>query len=207
LQGITVPRVKAGIRGTPFSAEGPLLITHWGMSGPAILKLSAFAARKLALKNWNFTASINWLPEYNEQSLKEKLQELRFALAAKIMDGNCPLGLPLRLWNHLLREAGIPEHTRWSDMTAKAQNKLSKSCCNQEYEVKGKTTFKEEFVTAGGVSLDEVDSDTMESRLAPGIYFAGEVLDADGITGGYNFQQAWTTGFIAAKAIAAAGIL
>lgn len=204
LQGITVPRVKTGIRGTSFSAEGPLLITHWGMSGPAILKLSAFAARELALKNWNFTAGINWLPEYNERSLKEKLQELRFSLAAKMMDNNCPLGLPVRLWRHLLLEAGIPEHTRWSDMTAKAQNLLARCCCNHEYAVKGKTTFKEEFVTAGGVSLDEVDSDTMESRLAPGIYFAGEVLDADGITGGYNFQQAWTTGYIAAKAIATA---
>ncbi len=204
LQGITVPHAVAGIRGIKQISQGPLLITHWGMSGPAILKLSALAARELAEKHWNFTAVINWLPEYHEQSLKEKLQELRFSLAGKLMENQCPLGLPLRLWNHLLREAGIPGHTRWSDMTAKAQNLLVKCCCNHEYAVKGKTTFKEEFVTAGGVSLDEIDSNTLESKKAPGVYFAGEVLDADGITGGYNFQQAWTTGYLAAKAIAVA---
>jgi hypothetical protein len=205
LQGVSVPSVRASIRGTGVTSEGPLLITHWGMSGPAILKLSALAARELAAKNWQFVVAINWLPTYHEQRFKEKLQEYRFALASKMMSTGCPENLPTRLWNQLLQDAGIPENTRWSDMTAKAQNKLARCCCNQEYAVSGKTTFKEEFVTAGGVTWEEVDSNTMESKLARGIYFAGEVLDADGITGGYNFQQAWTTGFIAAKAIASAG--
>ncbi len=202
LMGLSVKDAAVKIIGSKLSSNGPLLITHWGFSGPGILKLSAYAARELAKANWHFNILVNWLPQYNEQSLKDKLQQLRFSIASQKIVNRNPFELPQRLWEYLLQQSGINENLRWADLPAKEQNKLIKNCCAQEFKVKGKTTFKEEFVTAGGINLNEVDHNTMESKIAPNLFFAGEVLDIDGITGGFNFQNAWTTGWIAARAIA-----
>jgi len=202
LMGIAVENTLVKIIGTKLQETGPLLITHWGMSGPCILKLSAWGAKELAARNYNFTIMVNWLPAYNEQTLKERLQQVRFEHAAQKIVNRNPFALPQRLWQFLLQQTGINEHIRWADLPAKEQNKLIKTCCSQEFVVNGKTTFKEEFVTAGGVDLDEVDYNSMQSKIAPNIYFAGEVLNIDGVTGGFNFQSAWTTAYIAAKAIA-----
>ncbi|OQP59294.1 NAD(P)/FAD-dependent oxidoreductase [Niastella populi] len=203
LMGVSVPEAHVKVTGTNLSAKGPLLITHWGMSGPAILRLSAWGARQLAMGNWQFAIIVNWLPDYNENTLREHLQQLRFELASQKIINRNPFNLPQRLWQYLLAQSGIQEEKRWADVSAKEQNKLIANCCAQEFKVQGKTTFKEEFVTAGGIQLAEVDANTMQSKIMPGLYFAGEILDVDGITGGFNFQNAWTTGFIAAKAIAA----
>jgi hypothetical protein len=202
LMGVVAKNVTVKIAGSKLSSQGPLLITHWGMSGPAVLKLSAWGARELQKKNWHFTIIINWFPELNENTLREKFQKLRFEIASQKIINRNPFELPQRLWDYLLQQSGIHEEMRWADLPAKEQNKLIKNVCAQEFEVKGKTTFKEEFVTAGGIILNEVDHNTMESKIVPNLYFAGEVLNVDGITGGFNFQNAWTTAWIAAKAIA-----
>jgi predicted Rossmann fold flavoprotein len=202
LMGVSVPEASVKIPGTSLSAKGPLLITHWGLSGPAVLRLSAWGARQLANCNWQFTILINWMPHFNEQTLREYLQELRFGIAAQKIGNRNPFDLPQRLWQYLLQVSGIDEHKRWADLPAKEQNKLIANCCIQEFKVQGKTTFKEEFVTAGGIQLSEIDVNTMQSKVIPHLYFAGEILDVDGITGGFNFQHAWTSGFIAANAIA-----
>ena len=201
LMGVVVENVNVKIVGTKLSESGPLLITHWGMSGPAILKLSAWGARQLAVCSWQFAITINWIPAFNENSLREKMQELRFKLAAQKIINRNPFALPNRLWEYLLKQSGIKEELRWADLPAAAQNKLIKHLCADEYEVKGKTTFKEEFVTAGGVQLNEIDFNTMQSKKHPGLFFAGEIINIDGVTGGFNFQNAWTTGWIAARAI------
>ena len=202
LMGVSVPEAAVKITGSNLSAKGPLLITHWGLSGPAILRLSAWGARELATGSWQFSIIVNWLPEYNEQSLREYLQQLRFDIASQKIGNRNPFNLPQRLWQYLLQQSGIDEDKRWADLPAKEQNKLIANCCTQEFKIQGKTTFKEEFVTAGGIQLSEVDANTMQSKVVPHLYFAGEILDVDGITGGFNFQHAWTSGFIAAKAIA-----
>ena len=202
LMGITVDNVSVKVAGTKLVEQGPLLITHWGMSGPVILKLSAWGARLLANSNYNFTAVVNWIPAFNEQTLKDKFQQVRFDVAAQKICNRNPFGLPQRLWQYLLDQSGINLEMRWADLPAKEQNKLIKLLCGQEFNVNGKTTFKEEFVTAGGVVLNEIDHQTMESKIAANLFFCGEVTDTDGVTGGFNFQNAWTTGFIAAKAIA-----
>jgi predicted Rossmann fold flavoprotein len=201
LMGISVEKVIVKIIGTKFTQQGPMLITHWGLSGPAILKLSAFAARKLHKANYHFTISINWLPEYNEQTLREKFVQLRNALASQKIINRNPFFIPLRLWEYFLQQSGINENIRWADLPAKQQNILIKILCSQELQVKGKTTFKEEFVTAGGIKLNEIDANTMQSKIVPNLFFAGEVMDVDGITGGFNFQHAWTSGWIAGKTI------
>ena len=199
LMGITVPEVSVKISGTKLQQNGPLLITHWGLSGPAILKLSAWGAREFADCNYNFTAMVNWLPDYNENTLREKILQLRFELASQKIYNRNPFALPSRLWEHILKTCSIAEELRWADLLAKEQNKLIKMLCTQEFFVKGKTTFKEEFVTAGGINLSEVDSNTMQSKIIPGLFFAGEILNIDGVTGGFNFQNAWTTGWLAAS--------
>ncbi|MFM6925658.1 MAG: aminoacetone oxidase family FAD-binding enzyme, partial [Ferruginibacter sp.] len=204
LMGVAVENAVVKIIGSKLSESGPLLITHWGMSGPAILKLSAWGARELAKSNYHFSISVNWIPEYNENSLREKIQKLRFELAAQKMVNRNPFSLPNRLWEYLLSQSGIVADLRWADLPGREQNKLIKNLCAQEHAVKGKTTFKEEFVTAGGVLPDEIDFNTMESKKYAGLFFAGEIINVDGITGGYNFQNAWTTGWIAAKAISQA---
>jgi len=203
LMGVSVPEAAVKITGSNLSAKGPLLITHWGLSGPAILRLSAWGARQLAMDNWQFAITVNWLPQFNEQTLRAHLQQLRFQMAAQKIINRNPFDLPQRLWQYFLQQSGIDEDKRWADLPAKEQNKLIANCCAQEFNIQGKTTFKEEFVTAGGIQLSEVDANTMQSKLVPHLYFAGEILDVDGITGGFNFQHAWTSGYIAAKAIAA----
>lgn len=201
LMGVSVEQVQVKINGTKFSQTGPVLITHWGFSGPAILKLSAFAARELFHKQYEFSITINWLPEYHENSILEKLRILRNELAPKRMINKNPFGLPQRLWEYHLTQCETDPETRWADLPAKQQNLLSKQLCSNIFHVSGKTTFKEEFVTAGGIHLNEIDISTMESKIVPNLYFAGEIMNVDGITGGFNFQHAWTSGWIAAKAI------
>lgn len=201
LMGISVPDVKVKIKGTAFEQRGPLLITHWGFSGPSILKLSAWAARELCERNYHFSISINWVPDHHEASIKSDLLSYRTLHGKQKIFGRNLFGLPSRLWDHLLRESGIPEEQRWAELPAKDQNMLARNLCQSVYEIKGKTTFKEEFVTAGGVALEEIDVSRMSSRLQPGLFFAGEILDIDGVTGGFNFQAAWTTAFIAAQSL------
>lgn len=201
LMGISVEQVQVKITGTKLKETGPVLITHWGLSGPAVLRLSAWGARELSQKNWHFNIQVNWLPAFNEETLKDEMQRLRFAQATQKVVNRNPFGLPGRLWEFFLNEAGVPEDCRWTDLPAKEQNRLVKYLCAYELEVKGKTTFKEEFVTAGGIQLSEVDSHTLMSKKIPNLFFAGELLNVDGITGGFNFQNAWTTGYIAAQSI------
>ena len=201
LMGISVDDVLVKIAGTKLQQRGPVLVTHWGLSGPAVLKLSAWAARELAHKNYHFTIQVNWLPKYNENSLKEKIQQIRFDIASQKIINRNPFALPARLWEYFLQQCGINAGSRWADLPAKEQNKLIKILCAQELEVKGKTTFKEEFVTAGGIQLSEIDVNTMQSKIVPHLFFAGEVIDVDGVTGGFNFQNAWTTAWISAKGI------
>lgn len=198
LMGVSVTPARVRIRHSKEEQEGPLLITHWGFSGPAILKLSAWAARDLKARNWIFGININWLPAYNEKTLREQFRQLRIDKAALKLGAKNPFGLPNRLWDYFLEAVGIKPETRWADLPATVQNKLILILCNSEYDIKGKTTFKEEFVTAGGIKLSEVDPNTMMSKKIPGLFFAGEILDVDGVTGGFNFQHAWTSGFIAA---------
>ncbi|HEX7904469.1 MAG TPA: NAD(P)/FAD-dependent oxidoreductase [Chitinophagaceae bacterium] len=202
LMGVSVEKAEVKITGTKLEQEGPLLITHWGLSGPAVLKLSAWGARILKERNWEFGISVNWLPDFNEQQLSEKFQSLRFELATLKMLNRNPFGLPQRLWEFLLDHSMVNKEKRWADLPAKEQNKLIRNLCACAFEIKGKTTFKEEFVTAGGIKLNEVDANTMMSKKIANLFFAGEILDVDGVTGGFNFQHAWTSGFIVAKSIA-----
>jgi predicted Rossmann fold flavoprotein len=205
LMGVSVEKAKVKILpmaiGTKLEQEGPLLITHWGLSGPAVLRLSAWGARELKIKNYELKIIINWLLDYDEESLRKKFRELRnFSSSQKVINKNS-FKLPSRLWEFLAEQSGIKNEWRWADLPSTEQNRFIKNLCSYECEVKGKTTFKEEFVTAGGIKLNEVDANTMMSKKNPNLFFAGEVLDVDGITGGFNFQHAWTTGWVAAKAI------
>ncbi len=203
LMGVSVNDAVIKMSGNKLQQRGPILITHWGLSGPAVLKLSAWGARALADNQYDFKITVNWLPDYHEQSIHEKMQSLRFELASQKIYNRNPFGLPSRLWEFLLKESGIGNHLRWADLKAKDQHKLNKFICAHEFHVKGKTTFKDEFVTAGGITLPEINTQTMESKIVDGLFFAGEVINVDGITGGYNFQNAWTTGWIAASGITA----
>ncbi|MGQ0828942.1 MAG: NAD(P)/FAD-dependent oxidoreductase [Bacteroidota bacterium] len=201
LMGVSVPHAKVRITNAKIETEGPLLITHWGLSGPAILKVSAWGARQLNELDYNFTAIINWLPKYTEEKLRIEFIEQRNENPTKLMLNNCPVELPKRLWEFLLKKADIPDTTRWADLPKKNANVLINTIINDEYNVAGKTTFKEEFVTCGGISLKEINFTTMQSKIMAGLYFAGEILDIDGITGGFNFQNAWSTGWVAAQNI------
>lgn len=202
LMGVTVQQVQVKIAGLKLLTEGPLLITHWGLSGPAVLKMSAFAARELATSNYRYTVIINWLPGFNENTFREKIVNHRQVKGNQKIINTEWIDLPQRLWEFLLEQAGADPDTRWAEVPAIVQNKLVKACCSYELEANGKTTFKEEFVTAGGIHLNEIEVSTMASKLQPQLYFAGEIMDVDGITGGYNFQNAWTSAYIAAAAIA-----
>jgi predicted Rossmann fold flavoprotein len=193
--------VSVKIQGTKFKEQGPLLITHWGVSGPVVLRCSAWAARTLHDKNYHFTISINWLRDATDADLKEQIVYLRKEEGRQFLQHKNPFNLPRRLWEYLLERSGISDATRWGDLPALQQNKLLENLLRDTYEVKGKTTFKEEFVTCGGIELKDIDPQTMESRQHKGIYFAGEITDVDGITGGFNFQNAWTSAWIAANAM------
>lgn len=201
LMGI-VCSVKVGIKGTKWKEEGALLITHWGFSGPAVLRLSARAALNLQQLQYNFTITVNWLPHSNENALIAQLQQCRFTLASQKIINRNPFQLSQRLWEYHLIQCAISPECRWADLPARNQHLLAKQLTSQLFEVKGKTTFKEEFVTAGGIKTEEVNPNTMQSNIAEGLYFGGEILNVDGITGGYNFQHAWSSGWIAARAIA-----
>jgi len=203
LMGVSVPEATVKIAGTKISQSGPLLITHWGMSGPAILKTSAFAARELADRNYNFTALINWLPGTDDNDLKEQINYLRRDQGKNFVMQKNPFALPKRLWEFIATRAGVTDQTRWGDLPGGVQNKLTEALLRDQYAVTGKTTFKEEFVTCGGIPVADIDPHTMESRKIPGLYFAGEIMAVDGITGGYNFQHAWSSGFTAAHALSA----
>lgn len=197
--GIVVEKASVKIEATKLVADGPLLVTHWGMSGPAILKLSAWGARILAEKSYKFAVLVNWLHETKEAELRQKLEEIQKDHGGKMISNLNPFPMPNRLWEFLLEKYGISLSMRWNELGKKNTNKLIELLLNDRYQVEGKTTFKEEFVTAGGIALDEVNFQAMESRKIPGMFFAGEVLDVDGVTGGFNFQAAWTTGWIAGK--------
>ena len=202
LMGVSVPHARVVLAGEKLHYEGPLLVTHWGVSGPAVLKLSAWGARRLHELGYVGTALISWVPSFTDETLRAWLQTFRQDNGKKTVASNPQFGLPQRLWRNLTEQAGIAADTRWSDLPAKSQNRLLELLLRTSLAVRGKTTYKEEFVTCGGISLPEVDLKTMESRRIPNLHFAGEVLDIDGITGGFNFQAAWTTGFLAGQAMA-----
>jgi predicted Rossmann fold flavoprotein len=201
LMGLVVQDVIVKISGTKISSTGPLLITHWGMSGPAILRTSAWAARELADKNYEFSILINWLNGKAENKLREEIAVIRQSIGKQLVVNKNPFDLPKRFWEFQLWKLKVDPNVKWGEFPAKDQNKLIEALINDRYEVKGKTTFKEEFVTCGGINLSEVDPSTMESRIVPGMFFAGEILNVDGITGGFNFQHAWASGFIAGKSM------
>lgn len=195
LMGVAVENAIVKVQGTKLQSEGGLLITHWGMSGPAILKLSAWGARILNNKNYTFDVSINWSSKINEELVREQLNV--FKSEKKKIINSKPFMLPNRLWEYLLNKINLSNDKRWIDLGKKEFNRLVNILYNDTYYVQGKTTFKEEFVTCGGINLSDIDTNTMESKICADMFFCGEVMDIDGITGGFNFQAAWTTGFIA----------
>ena len=199
--GVVANPVYIKIKGSGLSSEGPLLITHWGMSGPAVLKLSSCGARELNAMNYKFEVLINWLGDKNEQDLRNMLDSELQTIGKRQVGNKNPFQLPNRLWLFFLEKNEIAAETPWNQLKKKSLNKLLNTLVNDIYKAEGKTTFKEEFVTCGGVSLEDVDFETMESKKCRGMYFAGEVLDIDAVTGGFNFQAAWTTGFIAGKLV------
>lgn len=199
LMGIVVERALVTIPATKLKSEGPLLITHWGMSGPAILKLSAFGARLLAEKNYDFRVLVNWLAIPVEQDVRDLLEVHLKKSGARFLSNSRLPEIPQRLWDFLLKKSGLDESKSCDQLGQKDKNKLVNTLTNDEYRVQGKTTFKEEFVTCGGVSLQDVSFPSMQSKKIPGMYFAGEILDIDGITGGFNFQAAWSTAYMAAQ--------
>ena len=189
------------VKGSKLEASGPLLITHWGMSGPGILRLSAWGARELAGKQYRFAIIVNWLNDADFTECEETLKELKQEHAKKTVGKFCPFDFPKRLWETLVTASGLTLETRWADLTKNQTQALAGQLTQGEYQVNGKSTFKEEFVTAGGITLKEINFKTMQSKLYQNLYFAGEILDIDAITGGFNFQNAWTGGFIAAESI------
>lgn len=199
LMGIVVENTLTSIQGTKLKSDGPLLITHWGMSGPSVLKLSAFGARILSEKYYKANLQVNWVNTPSYEAVMEELKEISVKVSQKQVQNYRAFLLPERLWHFLLQKIDIPLTKKWNELGKKDLNKLCNILTNDVYSVEGKTTFKEEFVTCGGVSLESINFSTMESKVVPNLYFAGEVMDIDGITGGYNFQAAWTTGFIAGQ--------
>ena len=196
-----VADASVSIPGTAFQARGPLLITDWGLSGPAVLKLSSYAARHLHDAGYKAPLSINWLA-LNENEVRGLLQEMAGGNPRKQVTTTPPAGLQSRLWDHLVRKAGLRSDIRWAELGSKGLNRLVATLTQDLYTIAGKTKFREEFVTCGGVSLSNIDPSTLSCRRYPGLYFAGEVLDIDAITGGFNLQAAWTTGYVVAQAIA-----
>ncbi|QXP57044.1 NAD(P)/FAD-dependent oxidoreductase [Cellulophaga sp. HaHa_2_95] len=184
-------------------SDGPLLITHWGMSGPAILKLSAWGARMLNDWNYRFKIKVNWLPDYEEEGMLQLLLQIKGVEAKKTVLRTNAVAIPKRLWVNLVKASDISEEVKWADVTKVQLQQLAKELTAGEYHVDGKSTFKEEFVTAGGVDLKEINFKTYESKIVANLFFAGEVINVDAITGGFNFQNAWTSGYISAQAIAA----
>ena len=201
LMGTVVDNANASLVGTKLKAAGPLLITHWGMSGPAILKLSSYAARYLAEKEYSATLSVNWFGGLGEQDVRDRILSLSKDNPQKQILNSHPSELPSRLWAYMITKAEIREDTRWAELGSKGMNRLVNTLINDEYQIRGKSRFKEEFVTCGGVALSNINLNTLESKTHPGLYFAGEVLDVDAITGGFNLQAAWSMGYTVARSI------
>jgi predicted Rossmann fold flavoprotein len=201
LEGVVAPAAGASVRGTRLRESGPILVTHWGLSGPAILKLSAWGARELHAADYRFALTVNWVEPRTPQEARADLEGERSSHPRRKASSANPFGLPARLWERLLAAAPVAPDATWSGVSNEALRTLAAQVTATEFAVTGKSMNKEEFVTCGGVRLDEVDMATMESRICPGLHFAGEVLDIDGITGGYNFQSAWTTGWQAGRAM------
>ncbi len=200
LPGVSA-HVTVNVKDTKLTSTGPLLITHWGMSGPAILKLSAWGARILHDKNYQFTIYVNWLNDVSTEDAEKILKELKQEHAKKAVSKKSPFEFPNRLWESLVLASNIQEETKWADVSKIQLQNLVRQLTNSSFQVNGKSTFKEEFVTAGGIDLKEINFKTMESKLHENLYFAGEIVNIDAITGGFNFQNAWTSGFIAAQSI------
>ena len=194
-------QVSVKVKDTKLETSGPLLITHWGMSGPAILKLSAWGARILHDKNYQFTIFVNWLNDLDAEEVEKNLKELKLEHAKKAVSKKSPFDLTNRLWESLVLASGIESETKWADLSKIQLQNLSNQLTNGTFQVNGKSTFKEEFVTAGGIDLKEINFKTMESKLHENLYFVGEIVNIDAVTGGYNFQNAWTSGFIVANSI------
>lgn len=194
-------QVTVRVKNTKLESTGPLLITHWGMSGPAILKLSAWGARILHDKNYQFTIFVNWLNDVDTEDAEKTLKELKQEHAKKAVSKKSPFDFPNRLWESLVLASSIETETKWADLSKVQLQNLANQLTNATFQVNGKSTFKEEFVTAGGIDLKEINFKTMESKLHEKLYFAGEIVNIDAITGGFNFQNAWTSGFIVANNI------
>jgi len=204
LAGVAVDPVEAKLvvpDTKPLTQTGPLLVTHWGLSGPAVLKLSAWGARSLHDASYRATLQVNWLPSMTAEHIRAALVAAKQAVPKRAIANHCPLDLPKRLWRYWVQQAGLDDSVTWANLPKKALNQLVEAIARGTFQIQGKGVFKEEFVTCGGVKLSEVNFQTMESRRCPGLYFAGEVLDIDGVTGGFNFQSAWTTGWLAGQAI------
>lgn len=202
LSGVSVPDAAVSVVGTKLKERGPILLTHWGLSGPAILKLSAWGARELNNRHYKFALLVDWLPATSEAKIKEEISQRLTTQSAKPVVKISLQPIPARLWEQIVASAGIKLSTRWSELSSARQHALIKELKRAEFPVTGKSMNKEEFVTCGGVQLNEINFKTMESRSVPGLFFAGEALDIDGITGGFNFQAAWTTGWIAGRGMA-----
>jgi len=202
LAGVSLEVAEVSVPAAKLRERGPLLVTHWGLSGPAVLKISAWGARALFDLNYHFSLLVNWLPEANAEKIIREFQARRESAGAKLLVNVPLLPLTARLWEELVLAAGIPRSTRWSAFTRVQAHALARQILRSEFLVTGKSLNKDEFVTCGGVKLGEVNFQTMESKICPGLFLAGELLDLDGITGGFNFQAAWTTGFIAGQAMA-----
>ena len=201
LMGTVVEDATVSIPGTKYRSEGPLLITHWGMSGPAILKLSSYAARDLHDHNYQMPLSVNWTSR-KEPEIQQELHEIIARHPQKQIASIRPFNLPTRLWDYLVQKTlGERAQNRWQNLNQKELNRLTNALCNDQYQIAGRAAFKDEFVTCGGIDLASVNPNTLESKTLPQLYFAGEVLDVDGITGGFNFQAAWTTAYCVAMAI------
>lgn len=202
LAGVSVDNAVARVQGEKLRTDGPILVTHWGLSGPAILKLSAWGARELHARDYTFTLEVNWLPGVD---INAHFHQLRNDWGKRQVSTRSPFEeIPKRLWEAVVAAADIPGDCRWAELSKSRSQKLAENLTRAQFKVTGKSTNKDEFVTCGGVPTDEVDTRTFESRVAKGVYFAGELLNIDGVTGGFNFQNAWTTGHLAGTAVAAA---
>ena len=202
LAGISVPDARVQLVGTKHEQRGPLLITHWGLSGPAVLKLSAWAARELFEREYDATILVDWLAHLHPERVAESLAAHKQGEARKLVASSNPFEMPQRLWQSLVKAAAVTDAKRWADLSKRDTRSLVDELSRGRFQIRGKGVFKEEFVTCGGIRLDEVDFRTMESKVCRGLHLAGEILDIDGVTGGFNFQNAWTTGWLAGRAMA-----
>lgn len=199
LMGTVVANAKMSVVGERMRSEGPLLITHWGMSGPCVLRLSSYTARWSSERNYHFRVAVNWVGESNSAVVAQSLTDLSAQHAARQLDNVHPFGLPSRLWTYLLQKSGLLLQRRWGELGRKGINRLVELLTNDVYVVEGKSRWRDEFVTCGGVSLSSISSSTLQSKHVPGLFFAGEVTDVDAVTGGFNLQAAWTMGYVAGE--------